>query len=317
MDQVVVSIVLASLFSSGNVAWAGDQKPEQEANGMPSSKGAAVDTTGPSGKGMRTQRFAETRPSKGIKWLGEVVSPAIGIQMSSVAGSYFRLTINVPNAPVDSKRRRCLLPAPRARASLNGIAMTRIRGVYRGGDLTYDRDCLLEFGFGPPVDVKLPAGREPVQMGGALPASALTPDRAVVRIEDDSARWTWEIPDAFSQRRLSFESPADGTISRGSKIVLRWSPASDQLGPQVTVEIERSATTRQELSAKNETGRIAFTVPSNLPPAFDGPATLRVHAAVSPGTGPCPVSSCQISLDTPPPSIRAVVNGGTAAVKGH
>src|SRR5258706_14675163 len=40
----------------------------------------------------------------------------------------------------------CKLPAPNARASLNGVPLTRLRGTHVGDDMAYDRDCIVEFG---------------------------------------------------------------------------------------------------------------------------------------------------------------------------
>jgi hypothetical protein len=249
-----------------------------------------------------------TRPSKAIKRLADVLSPSMDIEiMSSVVESSVRLTIEVPNYPVDPKRRRCIPPAPRARASVNGIAMTRIRGAIRSSNYAYDRDCAIEFGFGPPIEVKTGSASEPVQMGRALPRSTLASERALVSIEDDSSRWIWEISEAFADRRLSFEMPQNGTLTRGREVRLRWSPASDRLGEQVNVEIERSATARQEVPATARGNRISFIVPSDLAAAFDGPVAIRLRATVVPATGACPVSTCRVLLDAPTPSVSGLV----------
>ena len=264
--------------------------------------------SGHSAENAKTPGLDSNRPTKAIKRLTDVISPSMDIAiMNSVAESSLGLTVEVPNYPVDTKRRRCILPAPKTRASVNGIAMTRIRGAIRSSNYAYDRDCAIEFGFGPPIAVKTGSAPEPVQMGRALLRSTLASERALVQIEDDRTRWTYEIPEAFADRRLSFEMPQSGTLTRGHEVLLRWSPSSDRLGEHVIVEIERNPTARQEVPATAEGNRISFIVPSDLAGAFDGPVAIRLRATVVPATGACPVSTCRVLLDAPTPSVSGLV----------
>ena len=211
----------------------------------------------------------------------------IDVQMGHVADTYFRMTVDVRDRTVDD-RGLCVPLAETARASLNGISLVRLKGMYRGASSLTIRDCLLEFGFGPAVGVKLGPGQASTLMGRALPRAAVTSNRAVLRLEDETTQWRWEIADASAQRRISIESPPKGALKRGQTVMLRWSPASDTIGPHITAEMERSPALHRDVPAQWRDNRVSFTVPANLPETFDGPLTIRIHADVMPATGPCP-----------------------------
>jgi hypothetical protein len=84
----------------------------------------------------------------------------------------------------------CKLPAPKARATLNGVSFKRLRGKHLGDDFEYERDCIVEF--------EVAVDRIPKRNTGAS-----------LQISDDSATWTLEIPTAFAPRSLALVSPTD------------------------------------------------------------------------------------------------------------
>ena len=69
-------------------------------------------------------------------------------------------------------------------ATLNGAPLKRFTGIYTGGDVTYDRDCLLEYGFPGGVSSNEPGAPPGMEVGGAIPVAAMTPNVAVIRLED-------------------------------------------------------------------------------------------------------------------------------------
>jgi hypothetical protein len=76
-----------------------------------------------------------------------------------------------------------------------------------------------------------PEGGGPeVELAGPIPAAARAPAAGLLRVEDESATWTLSVPDAFTTRTLTLESPTGSgqpTLQRGDRVVLRWSPATD------------------------------------------------------------------------------------------
>lgn len=177
----------------------------------------------------------------------------------------------------------CKLRAPKARATLNGVALTRQTGRREGNDRFYDLDCLVQFSA----------------PGGAIP---VTGNGATLVVEDGSTTWTFQIPEALTPRRLTIVSPADGIIRRGQDVAMQWSPASDRIGE---VEFELYGGELQpgkgmvihQVAARGD-GRLVFTLPATIPSGLHGGAWLQLRgpAQVAPASGPCPVGSCSVSL---------------------
>jgi hypothetical protein len=194
-----------------------------------------------------------------------------------------RLTVIPENAPAKGP---CKLPAPKAKATLNGAPLERQRGKYAFGDLMYDRDCILEF--------TVASNAIPRQGSGVS-----------LQITDDSATWMLEVPTAFETRSFTLVKPSDGVLRRGKPVVLRWSPASDQMDVRgIGVELypatggPGSGTAIRNLEVRDD--ELSFTLPSNAGDrAWAGPSFLRFLGGrhVTPKLRRCPVRTCTVSVD--------------------
>src|SRR5579859_2286626 len=190
----------------------------------------------------------------------------------------------------------CKLPAPDARATLNGLSLTRMRGRHVGDDMAYDRDCIVE--FAAPIDLVPKAG-----VGASL------------KISDDSATWTFEVPTAFAARSITLVAPEHGIMRRSERVLVRWSPSSDRIDAAgiafelYRVDAEPGTGTRiRDIDVRGN--EPAFTVPPSVgDPAWKGPAWLRFLGPfhVKPALGACPVSSCSVTLGFDVPSVAVTV----------
>lgn len=238
-----------------------------------------------------------TRGSTAPRTLGGIHSPTLELHTSRREGAWFLLGIggDAADFPVVG---RCRLPSPAATASFNGKSLVRMRGVYRGGDLAYDRDCMIEFGF-PPLSESRGSHTIPIAgaLPGPLPASAVTTSRAVIEVREKSVVWSWEIPDLFTPRSVTVKSPSAGSVSRGQEVVLAWSPASDSLGPGSVVELKtQDGAATKTLSAKATKNYLTIVLPRDLPAAFDGPVLLVAEPKAIAGIGKCPVATCSLDM---------------------
>ncbi len=230
------------------------------------------------------------------KHLADISRPVLDLQMGQRVGDLFTLVIGSDREQVPT-RQGCKLAVPATTATFNGVNLVRIRGIYRGGDLAYDHDCMIEFGFAPLlIDSKQSIGERPSILGGPVPNAALTEGCAVVRLRDETASWTWEIPDAYSARKIAIVSPADGRLVRGKEVVLRWSPESDSLGELSTAELQGHEGLRQSLPVQAHNRDLRISLPLDLPSTFNGPVVIRIHADLTPSAGHCPVFRCSFAL---------------------
>ncbi len=203
---------------------------------------------------------------------------------------------------------RCQRPAPKVQARINGQPLARMTGVYAGGDLTYDRDCLLELAFAGPIvrettggayggRTPMPAG---MQVAGPIPAKARTAGPASIRIDEGETHLALDIPDAFTPRRLTMESPPDGALRAGQPVTLRWQPATDDIS-KADVALRRVGDggvgawvtiPNKDLSIRGD--RIAFKIPSVLPDHVHGDVEIMFMgtSTVKARFGPCPVDRC-------------------------
>ncbi|HEY4395082.1 MAG TPA: hypothetical protein VGP64_13515 [Polyangia bacterium] len=183
---------------------------------------------------------------------------------------------------------KCVPPAANATATFNGKLLQRLTGVYAGGDLQYDRDCLLELVF----------------PGGAIPPGARASGRASLEIVEGRTRVALEIPDGLTARSLAFVSPPDGVLHPGESVTLRWQPGTDditkgaiELRPRGSRDIKEGIViVNKDLSIHGD--RIVFTVPAALPSNLGREVEIRYlgTAFVAPRSGPCPVDRCSIHV---------------------
>lgn len=222
--------------------------------------------------------------------LAEIPSPSLGI---AIAQAERVVIVGVHAQQQDTiSRSRCTPPAPKARATLSGVALVRQTGKRVTDDSSYDRYCFIEF-----------------SSPGGIPAN--TGNGAALRIEDGSAMWTLDIPDAFTPRAVAIVSPADGIIRRGQKVVVRWSPQSDGMsGKEIGFALYGTDRDPKKWIDMGEVkvqsgGRLAFTVPSTVPRELRGPVWLQFRgtANVMPASDPCPVQSCAVSVRFPVPPL--------------
>jgi hypothetical protein len=241
--------------------------------------------------------------------LSELRSSELGVSMSQRPSEGFALRILPKTLPRAGAG--CRLDMRSLRATMNGVPLKRFTGIYAGGDLTYDRDCLLEYGFPGGVASPEPGAPPGMEVGGAIPVAATTPDVAVIRLEDSSATWTLTVPDAFTPRRIELVSPRDGVLHEGQAIRVRWHPGTDVPGKDVALLLSRHRPVRvEEVSVSMSHGRpdgdtIEFDVPRDLPPTLIGPATLTPIgiAFVAVAHSPCPVDACSVEVLFDVPSI--------------
>lgn len=187
-----------------------------------------------------------------------------------------------------------------AKASFNGQPLKRLAGTYAVGDLSYDRGYMLEFAF--PGGLMRDRGGPETELPGPIPAAARSTAAALVRIEDASATWTLTVPDAFTSRTLSLESPAGSEFRRGDRVVLRWSPASDVLlGKNLRLRLQRPGHAGEGVVIGSdgltiEGDRLSFTVPRDVPEQFTGPIQLQVlgPSVFEPKRSTCPVAWCAV-----------------------
>jgi hypothetical protein len=194
----------------------------------------------------------------------------------------------------------CKLPAPKAKATLNGAPLERRRGKHALGDLAYDRDCLLEFG--------VPSNAIPRRGSGAS-----------LQISDDSASWSLEAPTAFEARSFALVKPSDGVLHRGERVVLRWSPASDQMDVRaIGVELypatrgPGSGTAIRNLEARGN--ELSFTLPASAGELWwTGASFLRFLGSrnVTPKIPRCPARECTVRVDFAVPTLAVTVEGPT------
>jgi hypothetical protein len=149
--------------------------------------------------------------------LADFPSPSLRLTLSQAErGVGVRIYPREDGRPLASP---CKLPAPKARATLNGVVLNRLTGTRAGDDMIRDLDCIVAFGA--------PDGAIG-NMGNA----------AVLRVEDQSATWTFEVPDAFTPRTMTLVSPDDRIIRRGKEVVVQWSPSSDRMdGKEIDFEL--------------------------------------------------------------------------------
>jgi hypothetical protein len=190
-----------------------------------------------------------------------------------------------------------------AKASFNGQPLKRLAGIYAMGDLTYDRGYMLEFAF--PGSLMRDRGGPETELPGPIPAAARSTAAALVRIEDASATWILTVPDAFTSRTLSLESPAGSEFRRGDRVVLRWSPASDVLlGKSLRLRLQQPGHAGEGVVIGSdgltiEGDRLSFTVPRDVPEQFTGPIQLQVlgPSVFEPKRSSCPVAWCEVWID--------------------
>lgn len=255
--------------------------------------------------------------------LADLAAPVVTLEMSQPKGQVGGTFVaRIFSSKAVRPGTRCDRPAPAAVATFNGVALKRLTGTFVADEMEYDRDCLLEFAFPGPIVTtveggafggrrKLAAGMETT---GPIPQAAQSAGPGVLRIEDSSAKWMLEVPDAFTPRVLTLVVPGDGVLHRSEPVVIRWSPATDILdGHEVGVSIRgavagsEGSTSIEKLDAKGT--RLAFVVPANLPRAWNGPVLLTFHgtASVRPAVGRCPVGECTIHIAFSVPPLRATL----------
>lgn len=169
-----------------------------------------------------------TQSSRAVpRQLADIPSPWLDMQMGAGDGTTFLVGISSAGNPVTRSHTR-QVPAEEAKAWLNGIALARLTGEYKGGDLSYNHNAFVEFVF-PPIKVfRLDRG-DHATVGSHVPQSAIVGERALFRVQDRSALWQWEVPNAFTMRDALFILPVDGSLVRGQRVVLQWVPKNDHL----------------------------------------------------------------------------------------
>jgi hypothetical protein len=197
----------------------------------------------------------------------------------------------------------CKKLSTKARATYNGLPLKRLSGVYESREFAYDRDCHFEFAF--PGQMRGEPGVAASEEPGPIPAAARVGAAAVIQLADDSARWTFSVPDAFTPRKLMrISPPVDQALHRGDTVILRWSPATDVLGDKNIAiglrPVERPAegVTIAANKLAIDGDRLTFVIPGDVPENVNGPVHFQLlgTALVKPTTGPCPAASCGVSL---------------------
>ena len=194
--------------------------------------------------------------------------------------------------------RACVRPAARVKATFNGRPLRRATGIYQGGDLQYNRDCMLE--------LMLP---EPAARGAAPQSGA-----AAIAIEEGDTRYRLDVPDALVARQLTLVAPADGVLRPGQPATLSWQPGSDDIS-HAAIGLRRAGSIAVEetlvIGAKDVSvhgDRIDFTVPARVPAHLHGSIEILFlgTANVKPKVGPCPVDECHVEVrfDVPPAPAR-------------
>jgi hypothetical protein len=237
-----------------------------------------------------------TRPA-----LADLSSGSLALDMSQAPGGRFWLVV-VANDKTMDQTPNCPLPAPKATATLNGVPLARLTG-FIPGEASYNRDCIVEFGFPGGWLAGTQRTKDAVEPGGDLPAAARSKGPAVLRLQDHSARWVLELPDAFTKRALILEVPADGVLRRGQTAVLKRLPASDQISAAPaavrlrapTMPPAEALTIREGVAVQGN--RVTFTVPPNLPSRFDADVVVEILNDVQPAMVRCPVSECSVTID--------------------
>jgi hypothetical protein len=188
-------------------------------------------------------------------------------------------------------------------ATFNGQPFTRFTGWYRNGDVAYDRDTVLELGFAD----------------GGMPPEARSASAAEFRLQDGDNVYSVTVPDAFTPRRMSFISPADGVLHTGQRVQLAWSPPSDGFSANVAIQVlaDGEDPLRGGIVVHPEfsPGVIAFTMPSSLPGHGTAPTPrpariqLLGTAGVNPATH-CSVESCTVGLELAPADLATQIADG-------
>lgn len=212
--------------------------------------------------------------------LADIPEPALSVSIPDAPRTAI-VTVS-PGDETDWAGKSGKLLAANARATLNGVALTRRRGKSVADDFAYDRDCLVEFG----------ATAEPIWKKG--PGLSL-------EISDESATWKLELPTALAPR--SFALLSSGPVRRGQRVALRWSPASDRFDTRVVgFEIYGASngpgTGVVVHDIEVNEGELAFTVPLQREAVSSGPALLRVvgTTGIRPASGKCPLRECAVSV---------------------
>lgn len=202
------------------------------------------------------------------------------------------------------------------KASFNGVPLKRLTGIYAFGDLTYDRGCMLELAF--PGELHSDRGGPEVEHAGPIPAAARSPAAGLLRVEDESATWKLSVPDAFTTRTLTLESPTGSgqpTLQRGDRVVLRWSPATDVHSKPIGLRLQppgrplEEAVTVESAALTIDDDRLSFTVPSDAPEQLNGPIELQLLGpyGVAPKLVGCPVMTCQVWISPRLPPLHAIL----------
>jgi hypothetical protein len=218
--------------------------------------------------------------------------------------------------PDEPQRPECPKLSMNIKASFNGVPLKRLTGIYAFGDLTYDRACMLELAF--PGELDSDRGGPEVELAGPIPMAARAPAAGLLRIEDGSATWKLSVPDAFTTRTLTLESPpgpGQPTLRRGDRVVLRWSPATDVQGRPMGLRLQppgrplEEAVTVESAALTIDGDRLSFTVPSDVPEQLNGPVELQLLGpyGFAPKLLGCPVKKCQVWISPRLPPLRATL----------
>jgi hypothetical protein len=215
--------------------------------------------------------------------LAEIAGPSLTLFVPEAPGT---ATVTVLPREQDIRLEGpCKLPAPKARATLNGVALARRRGKHVGDDMSYDRDCIVEFGV----------AAERVRKAG--PGMFL-------ELWDGSVAWKLEVPTAFAPRTFELLTPADAIVRPGARVTVRWSPSSDRIdGRSLGFELYRAESapgtgiTIREVDVRGDT--LSFSIPSQAEQSgLRGAALLRVLGTygVKPASSHCPVHNCSVTI---------------------
>jgi hypothetical protein len=226
--------------------------------------------------------------------LVDIPEPALNLNIPESGGTAVVMVFSA-KAPFGHGR-PCKLPAPDAKATLNGVPLERRRGEYRSDDFGYDRDCIVELG---------------------VPAAAIrrTGPSVTLRLSDASTTWQLEVPTAFSPRSFTLVTPHDGVLRRGTRVVVKWSTPSDQIYVNgIGFELYRadlgpgSGTQVRDIDVRGE--ELSFTLrPSSGDAAWAGPAFLRLLGPnhIDPAVTRCPVQTCNVGVHYVVPPVAVTV----------
>jgi hypothetical protein len=149
---------------------------------------------------------------------------------------------------------------PELRAELDGVALTRLHGIYDDGTVRYDRDCFVyEFEGGAEVVAKVSAR-----------------EQNVVTVSDGTTTLAATVRQLFAAP--AFSGPTEPVVP-GSEVLLAFTPSGDVVDPTIAVSVELvgEGVSARTVPAKAAADGVRFTMPEEV----HGALTATVYGAIA------------------------------------